>query len=129
MSTCLLISFLESSKNTSDLFNSLRIIVTKPILNHVMKNGCHVFGSFELNKSSHKHSMSQFIVLHLNVLALRGARITNKVYWKWLLGVILPATNWKYFFLACFFFLYSSFDLPFSCTIYIFFDLFDFKFY
>ena len=80
MSTCLLISFLESSKTTSDLFNSLRIIVTKPILNHVMKNGSHVFGGFELNKSSHKHSMSQFIVLHLNVLALRGARITNKVY-------------------------------------------------
>ena len=129
MSTCLLISFLESSKNTSDLINSLRIIVTKPILNHVMKNGCHVFGGSELNKSSHKHSMSQFIVLHLNVLALRGARITNKVYWKWLLGVTLPATNWKYFFLACFFFLYSSFDLPFSCTIYVFLDLFDFKFY
>ena len=47
-----------------------------------MKNGCHVFDGSELNKSSHKHSMSQFIVLHLNLLALRGARITNKVYRK-----------------------------------------------
>ena len=82
MSTYLLISFLESSKNTSDSFNSLRIIVTESILNHVMKNGCHVFDGSELNKSSHKQSMSQFIVLHLNLLALRGARITNKVYRK-----------------------------------------------
>ena len=82
MSTYPLISFLESSKNTSDSFNSLIIIVTESILNYVMKNGCRVFDGSELNKSSHKHSMSQFIVLHLNLLALRGARITNKVYRK-----------------------------------------------
>ena len=30
---------LESTKNTLDLFNSLRNIVTEPILNHVTKNG------------------------------------------------------------------------------------------
>ena len=39
MSTYLSISFLESQKNASDLFNSLRNFVPEPTLNHVMKNG------------------------------------------------------------------------------------------
>ena len=37
MSTYLSLDFLENPKKTLDLFNSLRNIVTEPILNHVMK--------------------------------------------------------------------------------------------
>ena len=37
MSTYLSLGFRENPKKTSAIFNSLRNIVTEPILNHVMK--------------------------------------------------------------------------------------------
>ena len=49
MSTYLSISFLESQKNTSDLFNSLRNFVPEPILNHVKKNGKYSIVLYSIN--------------------------------------------------------------------------------
>ena len=61
-----------------DLFDSLRSIVTEPILNHVMKKR-QVFDGSELNKHPDTSALSQFLVLYPNLLALRGARITDRM--------------------------------------------------
>ena len=49
MSTYLSISFLESQKNTLDLFNSIGNFVPEPILNHVMKNGKYSIVLYSIN--------------------------------------------------------------------------------
>ena len=77
MPTYLSISFLESPKNASDLFNLLRNIVTGPMLNHAVKNV--VFVGSELIKDLATSAPSQFLVLYLNLLTVRGAKITDRM--------------------------------------------------
>ena len=80
MPTYLSISFLESPKNASDLFNLLRNMVTGPMLNHAVKNV--VFVGSELIKHLATSAPSQFLVLYLNLLTVRGAKITDRMLQK-----------------------------------------------
>ena len=80
MPTYLSISFLESPKNASDLFNSLRNIAIGPTLNYAVKNV--VFVGSELIKHLATSAPSQFLVLYLNLLTVRGAKITDRMLQK-----------------------------------------------
>ena len=70
------LSFLENPKKTLDLFNSLRNIV-----NWTDTQSCNekVFYGSELYKHLATSALSQSPVFYLNLLALRGAEIIDRM--------------------------------------------------